>query len=445
MEDTIRKKLIELGVKAGDTVGVAVSGGVDSMVLLNCLCELRGKMEIRIIACHMEHGIRGQQSKKDMDFVIEQCEKLGIECITERVDVPAIAESAGLSVETAARQVRYEFLDRQGADFIATAHHMDDMAETVIMNLVRGSGLSGLCGIPEARGRYIRPMLGISRSEIEEYAKKNKTDYVNDETNDDTAYTRNYIRKEIIPRFKVINEAAVANILRTTRLLAEDEEALRFAARSAGCIEEKDDGVYIDLEIFSRQQTAVKKRIVRLAIEKICGLEDVENVNIQDVLKLAQQSRTAKRIDIGKGVFAAIVYNKLMIGKKSARGYNYNSVTLHEGRISFAGFEFECAEYNEEPQFGKGVEYFDSEVIDGAQFRYRREGDFIVPLGMCGNKRLCDYLSDRKVPLHKRDSLALLAKENEVFWVVGVGVSEVSKVEQKGRSLQVRYWRKGNA
>ena len=197
MENRLKQNLIDLGVKKGDQIGIAVSGGVDSMVLLYCILRLRDEMGISVAAYHMEHGIRAGSSQQDMDFVVDTCEDLGVPCIVKRVDVPAFAKKEGLSLEMAARIERYAFLDSQGADYIATAHHMDDVAETVIMNLIRGSGLAGLCGIPRIRGRYIRPMLDISRQEIEQYAQKNHITYAQDETNNDITYTRNYIRKEI--------------------------------------------------------------------------------------------------------------------------------------------------------------------------------------------------------------------------------------------------------
>ena len=442
MEEHVKKKLLGFGVKEGDKVGIAVSGGVDSMSLLNCLCNLCAEMNIIIIAYHMEHGIRGKESISDMEFVLGECERMGVKCIAESANVPVLAGDEGISVETAARKARYDFLERQDADYIATAHHMDDVAETVIMNLVRGSGLAGLAGIPERRERFIRPLLGISRREIEEYADKNKIAYVSDSTNDDTGYTRNYIRKEILPGLERVNKAAAANIARTAAMLAEDELSLAYAAQNAGCIEKADDGVYIGLKKLSNQQEAVKKRIIRLAIGEVRGLEDVENVHVQSVLSLAEKARSAKRVDLGGGVYAAVVYNKLMIGKQCAKSYNYISMTLRAGSFDFAGIEFECGEYKGETEYGKGTEYFDAKAVEGAEFRHRKEGDVIAPLGLGGTKRLCDYLSDRKVPLHKRDSLVLLTKDNEVFWVVGVGVSETSKVRQNSKILRIRYWEK---
>lgn len=438
MEQRVKQNLITLGVKPGDSIAAAVSGGADSMALLHCLNNLSADMRIRVSAYHMEHGIRGESSLRDMEFVKSRCAKMGIVCVVKRVNVPAVADDTGLTTEAAARNVRYGFLDSADADFVATAHHIDDNAETVIMNLLRGSGLKGLCGIPARRGRYIRPMLGIPKADIDEYIKLSQIEHITDETNEDTAYTRNFVRKEVMPLLRRINGAAAENIARTAALLAEDEEALTEAALESGCIERTEEGAYIDLVIFKGLKTAVKKRAVRLAVSAQSGLEDLENVHMQSILELAAKARAGKRINLARGLFAAVVYNKLMIGKTSDKKYNIESVALKNGRLSFAGYEFYCGRCEGVPEYGQDAEYFDERSVEGAVFRHRREGDVISPLGMSGTKRLSDYLSDRKVPLHMRDSLVLLAKENEALWVVGVGVSESSGVK-KGNIIKISY------
>jgi tRNA(Ile)-lysidine synthase len=437
MEEQVAQKLYEFGVKAGDCVGIAVSGGADSMVLLHCLCNLRAQLNIIIVVFHMEHGIRGQASEDDMRFVISECEKHGVEYVVKRVDVPALAREQKLSVETAARQIRYAFLDEQDIDWIATAHQIDDVAETVLMNLLRGSGLKGLCGIPERRGKYIRPLLEISRAEIETYAERQGIDYVHDATNDETEYTRNYIRNEIMPRLEQVNARAAAHIAQAARRLAEDEAALQQVARDADCIEEKEDAVYIRLDALAALPEAIKKRVIRLAFAKRFGLWDVESKHVRDIMHLAETGKTAKRLDVGKGLSASIVYGKLMIGRTQKKAYNYTSISfLGPGKYEFGDTLFTCNECSI-PMFGDGAEYFDMEALSGAVFRRRMEGDRIAPLGMNGTKRLSDYLSDRKVPLHRRDDMVVLAAGPDVLWAVGAGVSEKSKIKPGSRIIKI--------
>lgn len=435
--------MIEFGISSGDTVGVAVSGGVDSMVLLDVLCNLRDELNIIIEVYHFEHGIRAQASVDDMRFVEAQCALRGVGCVTGSEDVIRLAREWGVSLETAARQARYAFLDAQRAVFIATAHHAGDMAETVIMNLCRGSGLTGLCGIPERRGRYLRPLLGITREEIESYAVENGVTYVHDSTNDDMAFTRNFVRAEVFPKLNTVNAQAIRHIAAAAKLLAEDEAALMQAAFNAGGIEKTDNGnIFVDIAALLCQPAAVRKRMLRLALDMGCGLTDVAQGHIDDMLVLAERNITGKLIELPGGAAAAVEYGKLSIGKKKEKNYNNALVDFHgQGHYVLGDTALWCLMEDSivcEP----GSECFDREAIQGASFRRRLAGDYIRPLGMAGTKRLSDYLSDRKVPLRARDGLVVLAKGAEVFWVVGVGVSETSKVRENAQCYIIRYGEK---
>lgn len=431
--------MIGFGIKQGDIVGVAVSGGVDSMVLLDVLCNLRIEMNIIVVAIHFEHGIRGEKSLEDMRFVMSECEKRGVKCVTGSEDVMKLSREKGKSIETAAREARYTFLDSQEAAFIATAHHAGDMAETVIMNLCRGTGLSGLCGIPEVRGRYIRPLLDITREEIESYAAEYGVSYVYDSTNDDIAYTRNYVRAEVLPRFKAVNEKAIMHIAQAAKLLAEDEAALMEAARIAGGIEDTKDGIAVNIDTLLEQLPAIRKRMLRLAVQGRWGLQDLTQGHVDDMLILAEKRLSGKRIELPRGLMAAVEYGKLSIGKNKGKTYNNILIDFHgEGRYTLGNVALDCGCCRGNVSFKRGAEYFAGEPLSGACFRTRREGDYIYPLGLGGKKRLSDYLSDKKVPLAQRDNLVVLAKGSEVFWVVGVGVSETSKVKQNCQCFEIK-------
>lgn len=405
---------------------MAVSGGVDSMVLLHCLCNLRDELNIIIVAYHMEHGIRGGQSVDDMRFVQSECARRGVECVIKREDVPAIAKAQGLSLETAARQTRYAFFEAQDAAHIVTAHHMDDMAETVLMNLLRGSGSRGLCGIPEVRGRYIRPMLGISRDEISQYAGRQGVAFIVDETNADLAYTRNFVRREVMPLLTKVNEKAVCHIALSASLIAEDAAALDWLASQAGGIAVSGREVELQIPVLLCQMPAVQKRMVRKAIESCFGLADIEHKHICDVLELAGSAKSGKRIQISGGIEAAVVYGCLRFYKPQSTEEQTVAFT-GAGRYALGSIDVVCEAFACCPQFAQGTEYLGADAALGACFRHRRKGDVIRPLGLSGTKRLSDYLSDRKVPLHERDALWLLAKGSEVLWVPGVGISETVK------------------
>ncbi len=443
LEQQVLKSLEKMGVAGGSRVGVAVSGGVDSMALLQCLCKLRAQMNILITAYHMEHGIR-PESADDMRFVMAQCAKRGVSCVAAREDVLALAARRRVSVETAARDARYAFLDEADEDFIATAHQMNDTAETVLLNLLRGSGLRGLAGIPEKRGKYIRPLLCVPRADIEAYAKAEGIEYVRDATNDDTGYTRNYVRHELLPRCARVNDGAVRNIARAAQLLAEDEEALIDIARQSGCLEAGPEGAQVDIAKLLALPMAVRKRAIWLAIGAHGSIADVESVHMDAALRLAESGKSGKRVQLGGRYYAAAAYGKLMIGRTSEKQYNKPFEPLST-QCGFGGWQFEAVEFGEIPVFGPTAEYFDLDAVEGAVFRFRQTGDSIAPLGMQGRKRLSDYLSDRKVPLHRRDGLTVLAKDNEVFWVVGVGVSETSRVRPGADILKINYRESGYA
>jgi tRNA(Ile)-lysidine synthase len=190
----------------GGTILAAVSGGADSMCLLHVLINLSARYDLRIEAAHFNHMLRGDESDRDERFVLGECEKLGVPCHVGRGDVSAYARESGMGTEEAGRKLRYDFFyetaKKIGASRIATAHNGDDNCETVIMNMLRGTGLTGLCGIPPVRGIVIRPLLTVTRSGIEEYLRENNIPHVEDSTNRSDDYTRNRIRHRVIPALR---------------------------------------------------------------------------------------------------------------------------------------------------------------------------------------------------------------------------------------------------
>ena len=213
----------------------AVSGGADSMCLLHLLLENSDALGIEIRAAHYEHGIRGEESLRDADFVRQSCEELGVELALEHGCVPAYAREKRMGIEEAARCLRYGFLEKaasdMGCDWIATAHNADDNAETMLFNLARGSGTKGLCGIPQRRGILIRPLLNVTRAQIEAYMLERGHSYVSDSSNDSDDYSRNLIRHHVLPELKRINPQAVTAMGRAAELVRQDEDCLDTLAR----------------------------------------------------------------------------------------------------------------------------------------------------------------------------------------------------------------------
>lgn len=245
----------------GEKLLCAVSGGADSMCLLHLL--RRGGWDVT--AAHFEHGIRGEESLRDMRFVENWCRENGIPFVAEHGDAPAYAAEKGLSLEEAARELRYAFLlraaEEQGAAHILTAHNQDDNAETLLFNLIRGSGAAGLRGIPESRSLLLRPLLHVSRAEIIAYLEENHVPHVEDSSNRSDAYTRNLIRHRVMPLFRDLNPRFPEAAARTASLMARDEDCLRAQARSF--LDRELRGDSISLSALSALHPAVASRVVR--------------------------------------------------------------------------------------------------------------------------------------------------------------------------------------
>ncbi len=253
----------------GCAVLCAVSGGADSMCLLHWLNELRASKHFLLFAAHYEHGLRGEESLQDAAFTQEHCMELGIPCVLGSGNVAAYSQQEHLGVEEAARILRYRFLeetaDRLECDRIATAHHANDNAETILMNLCRGAGSRGLAGIPPVRGRLIRPLLCTERSEIEEYLLKNGISYREDSSNGTDTYTRNRFRHQMIPLLKEENPAVLQAFSRTAELLREDDACLCRLAETF--LKENYDGSSLPGRKLVQLDPAIASRVLR----KLCG------------------------------------------------------------------------------------------------------------------------------------------------------------------------------
>ena len=248
----------------GKKLLAAVSGGADSM----CLLHLLFTAGLDVTAAHFEHGIRGEESLRDLRFVEAWCREQGIPCLTGHGDAPAYAAAQHMSLEQAARELRYAFLRRCageiGADCILTAHNLDDNAETLLFNLARGSGTAGLCGIPARRGELLRPLLPVSRAEIEAYLEQHHVPHVEDSTNREDTYTRNLIRHRVVPALREVNPRFAEAAARTAALAARDEDLLQSLADAFLKTELTDGGV--SLAALRALHPAVASRVIRALV-----------------------------------------------------------------------------------------------------------------------------------------------------------------------------------
>ena len=316
---TIEKyKLIE----SGDGVLIAVSGGPDSMCLLDILNKLKEKLNIKIAVVHVNHGIR-EEANEETEYIKNYCEKYNIKIYVKYEKVVELAKQNKIGLEEAGRKVRYDFFDEvlQETKFnkIAIAHNMNDKVETILMNIIRGSGSLGLKGIePKRENKYIRPLIEIERKDIEEYCSKNKLNPKFDKSNKDNTYTRNKIRNILIPFIKKeFNPNVIKGINNLSEIVTEEQNYLEKIVNNIYSqikIEENKDKVILDLKEFNKQDTIIKKRLLLLSVNKIFGSsKNIEKIHIEDIIKLCERNIGNKYLTPNKNIKFFVNKGKIII------------------------------------------------------------------------------------------------------------------------------------
>lgn len=445
IEETIQQYRLIL---PGERIGVAVSGGVDSMVLLHVLENLASRLEFSLVVLHFEHGIRGAESLRDMEFVKKQCALRQLPLAVGRGNVPGEVRETGESPEAVARRQRYAFFHEQKReqklDKIAVAHHKDDGAETFLLNLIRGSGISGLTSMKIRRDPgIIRPMMEVTREEILEYARRNNVAFMEDSSNASAEYSRNYVRSEILPRMAKLNPAVSQAIMRASELLLEEDAALDTYTdlEYTRCVQEMGTSLLIDLAVFNALSLAIKRRVIRKGLSHRYSLIDVDKNAVDRMIELARTGKTGKYFALQGKFFARVSYNALIISDKMYTIERNGSFSLREtGPTELWPGEMLFREPVEPPrQFPEKsslVQFVNGEALEGAEIRTRREGDRFSPFGVHGSKKLKDWMIDRKIPAEMRDGIPLLARDGEVLWVIGYGLSEKLRVGENAAAAE---------
>lgn len=416
-------------IMPGDVIGVGFSGGSDSMALLHFLASNQQKYDIEVVAIHIDHGIR-ENSYVDADFAKEKAKELGVRFYKFRVDAPKIAKEKNISIESAARDARYgvfKTLLRKGlVDKIALAHHMQDQAETILMHIFRGSGVSGAKGMEPIRDNvYIRPMLNTTKQEILQYIEDNNLDYVNDETNFDSTYNRNFIRNVIMKNVLTRWPNAVKAIASFGQAVSEDDQYINKNLFADAVIIDGDEAK-IPTSYFFFDRPLITRIIFR-ALSNIGITKDIERKHIDMILDLAKMEN-GKRISLPFDAVAIKEYDYVAIVNK-----HKDEQTLEQpfkcGEFEVEGFGKVCVKRVKDFQAKPGVLYVDyRKVPKTATWRFRQEGDVFEKFGG-GSKKLKSYLIDKKIPLRIRNILPVLADGNEIYAIAGVEISEKVKVE----------------
>ena len=314
LEEKVRKTIREYNlIEKNDSIVVGVSGGPDSMTLLSILLKLKEEFNLKIYVAHVNHMLR-ENAIKDEEYVKEFCEKNNIEMFIKKANISEIAQKEKIGLEEAGRNIRYNFfeevLKNTKSNKIAIAHNLNDKAETIIMNTLRGSGVSGLKGIEAKRKKYIRPLIEIERYEIEKYCIENKINPRHDESNDDNTYTRNKIRNIVIPYIKdEFNPNIIKTLNRLSEIIKEEDEYVQSETEKIFkeiLLTDEKNKIEFDPRKFNEQEKVIQKNLILLAIKKVKGsTQGIEKVNIDDIIKLCNNNignkliRPVKQLEIG--------------------------------------------------------------------------------------------------------------------------------------------------
>lgn len=424
-------------LNAGDSVLVGLSGGADSVCLTYALHTLSEELGIKLYTAHVNHGIRGEEAERDEDFAYHFSVSLGIKCFVRHFNVPHLAKEAGDSEEAVGRHVRYNFFDEvcreHNINKIATAHNKNDSAETILMNFMRGSSIGGLCGIPYIRGNIIRPLLNVSRKEIEKYCIDNNLQYMTDSTNLEEDYTRNKIRHTLIP---IIEKEFNPNFINT---VTENSSIIR---EYDHFIDKYTDDIYtdtvndnsIDIKKLMKYDISIRRRIIRRYLINIYTTPDgITSGYIRDILLLAENN-SGTYIDLPHNIVVKNEYGKIISEKKK------QALTVE--------FRYELREETVIPEISKkahvtfvsernadGAIYLGADESDKIVIRNRRMGDKFYPSGMNGSKKLKQYFIDKKIPHSERSRIPIIEVNGNIA-AVGNRVDRHFLFKERGIKIE---------
>lgn len=428
LEETIRQFNL---LKGDDLVIVGLSGGADSVALTH---YLKFVLNQNIIACHINHHLRGEESDRDMAFVSALCDEWKIPCYIKEENIEGYAKNYKMTLEEAGREVRYEtfkeLLISQKAQKIATAHTLSDSAETIILNLTRGTGIKGICGIPPVRGEIIRPMILTTREEVEEYCKQNSLIYVDDSTNLCDDFSRNKIRHNVIPVLKEINRGFYSNIKRTIRLMSEDCDYFDHQTSDAAFFCRRNENGSYDISTLSTQEKSIRTRVLASMLE-----ENKIERSFYLLQRLDSILKTGGKINVASNLFAIISNGTLSFSPPDDEiEYFEEQVDLSVDESEFLSpalekFKISIIDYdvlNDSKKVYKNLLYLciDYDKIKGKLLvRQRTTGDEIEFSHRAGKKTLKKFFIDEKLSAYEKSKVPVFVDDEGVIGVFGFGVS----------------------
>lgn len=456
-------------VEEGECVLAAVSGGADSLCLLMVMLVLQKERDYRLCAVHVEHGIRGADSREDARFVENFCRQHQIPCKVFHCQALEYAKEHKMTVEEGARELRYHFFDKAakefGADKIAVAHNQNDCAETMLFHLARGTGLKGMCGIAPVRDNIIRPLLCVERKEIECYLAARNQKFCQDKTNEELDYTRNKIRHQVLPILEEINNQAVFHMNQASALAMEaaelvedltDQAEAKYVCRSL-------QGICISRKILEERPMIQKSLLHRILTEKAGSSRDISAVHVRQLQELFYR-QTGRNVRFPYGVTAERIYDIVLLQRQAEGdgaqpgefqdGEGEACALPLEGTLQLPAYGYEIHTRLLENNFQKEeipkkmyTKWMDYDKIRGTlHLRTGRAEDFFVIDADGRRKKLKKYFKDEKIPRQERKRMLFLADEAHIVWDIGRRMSEDVKVtEDTKRILEIRViWRKNS-
>ena len=424
-------------IKQGEIIGVATSGGRDSMALLHFLNENKELLECQVIAINIDHCIR-EHSAADSAFVMDYCKENNIKAYTFKVDAVKLARDEKLSIEAGARNARYNTFDaligRGLVDKIALAHHLYDQAETILLNLLRGCGLSGAKGMEPIRdNKYIRPMLTVPREEIMSYIDEYGIPFVEDETNADITYSRNYIRNVIMPTIRKRFKSVDKNLVHFADICAEDDKYIN-SQIEMGSIAKVGDVTRIPMYYFS-YQPSITNRILFKALSAYAS-QDIESKHVNMICEFARDGQNGDSIDLPFGIKVHKEYEYLTIAPLKKK-MEITAQEFSKGKNYIEGFgTIRIVSSKVFNDIKPHQHVIDADKLPaGAVWRFKDDKDVFTPYGHEGAKKLKDFLADKKIPQRLRGNIPVLAVDNVVYIVADIEISNQLKVDESSKNL----------
>jgi tRNA(Ile)-lysidine synthase len=430
-----------------DSIVVAVSGGPDSVALLHILFLLSPKWRLRLVVAHVNHRFRGSESEREADFTAGLAARLGIPFQLGDIDVPAYIQATGLNGQDAARQLRYAFLHETASSFgagkIALAHHADDQAETVLMRVIRGTGVSGLSGMPLRRKEnnleLIRPLLRNNKSELLAYCDRHGLEYCTDSSNATRKYTRNRIRLDVMPQLKAFNPMLTESLNRLAITAAEEDDFMERAALGVFSeLTETDEGrATLSRVRFGGLHVALQRRLIKLILSYLSGGNGPHDFARMESARTAilQERPTTLIVEMGGGVSLLREYDRIRFTRhmRATAAFRYplsgssGDLSIPEAGIHFR-YRVMGLKEAETTDTSPMTAFFDAERLkQPLAMRNRKDGDRIWPYGLNGSKKVKDIFIDGKVPPSDRSRTPLLVDaEDRILWIPGIRRSSVA-------------------